>query len=99
MLRVLNTWMALAGNVLIALASTLITFVIYTYFSVLYPVLAPTWGLLKYLHLVIAFTLVFNIAFNYYRVVTVSPGYPPLDAVCPESPRFLLCCGMQLSFE
>lgn len=69
-------WVQLLGPLLILTATVLISFVIYTYFAYLLPLVAPS-GVGHYLHLVIAGVLIVNIAFNYYSVVTTPPGFPP----------------------
>ena len=78
---IFSCWVQIIGPLFVMLATGLISFVIYTFFAHILPIMAPDMGLKRLALLTWAFVLIVNITFNYFRVVTVSPGYPPEDAV------------------
>lgn len=86
--------MNLLGPAFVALAVTLISFVIYTHFSAILPfyhqqqVFAASWPAV--LHLLISSWLSFNIVFNYAASVAVSPGIAPADIDEADADAYLV---------
>jgi len=68
-----------AGPAFVVFAITLISGVIYTWFTYIIDKLAEPGTLLRYFHLLIASTLIFNVFFNYLSTVLTPPGKTPDD--------------------
>mmetsp|Transcript_55219 Transcript_55219/g.89496 ORF Transcript_55219/g.89496 Transcript_55219/m.89496 type:complete len:353 (-) Transcript_55219:481-1539(-) len=68
-----------AGPAFVVFAITLISGVIYTWFTYIIDKLADPGTLVRSLHILIASTLIFNVFFNYLSTVLTSPGKTPDD--------------------
>eukprot|EP00271_Cylindrocystis_brebissonii_P006976 TRINITY_DN1999_c3_g1_i1.p1 TRINITY_DN1999_c3_g1~~TRINITY_DN1999_c3_g1_i1.p1 ORF type:complete len:419 (+),score=44.77 TRINITY_DN1999_c3_g1_i1:171-1427(+) len=72
-----DTSIRVSGPVYIVLAVTLISGVIYVYFTALLPLMAPFLSIKGFLHTLLALWLAGNVFFNYYMCITTDPGTPP----------------------
>merc|ERR1712216_49899 len=68
-----------AGPIFVCIAVTLISGVIWTWFTYVLDRLADPGHPLRYFHLLIAFTLIFNVFFNYLSTVFTKPGFTPIN--------------------
>jgi hypothetical protein len=92
--NVFERGISLFGPAFVALASTLIAYVIYTHFSAVIPfyhqgyLFTASWPAV--LHLIISTWLSFNIVFNYIGSVVVSPGIAPADIDEADADSYLV---------
>lgn len=76
-------FMKLIGPVFVILCTTFVSFIIWTYFSIVYPLLCRSFA---YFNVVIAIAVGYNILYNYVMCVLTDPGSPP---TCLDPSSFL----------
>ena len=74
-----------AGPAFVVFAITLISGVIWTWFTYVIDKLAAEGTLLRYAHISVAFTLIFNVFFNYLSTVLTPPGATPAEYEHPPA--------------
>mmetsp|Transcript_60253 Transcript_60253/g.141947 ORF Transcript_60253/g.141947 Transcript_60253/m.141947 type:complete len:337 (+) Transcript_60253:51-1061(+) len=74
---VIDNALRIIGPFFVLFAVTLISGVIWAWFKYILDTVADPGTPMRYVHITIACTLIFNVAWNYFRTVFVSPGQTP----------------------
>jgi hypothetical protein len=74
--RIFNGVMKLLAPVLMVLLLTIVGGISSVYFTVFLPHAYPEPNILRFIHIGVACWFIFNILFNYFRIMFVDPGSP-----------------------
>mmetsp|Transcript_47955 Transcript_47955/g.116783 ORF Transcript_47955/g.116783 Transcript_47955/m.116783 type:complete len:321 (-) Transcript_47955:177-1139(-) len=79
MLKCFDAFLRAAGPIFVCFAITLVSGVVYSWFTFVLPNLAEKDTVGYYFHVTIAVWLTYNVAWNYLKTVLTPPGQPPED--------------------
>jgi len=75
--RVVDVGLRITGPIYVVLATSLISVVIYVFYTVILPLRYPLYSVKGVIHTVCPAIVIFNIFFNYFYCVFTNPGQPP----------------------
>jgi len=78
---IMGVMLKVLSPVLIFVLFGLVGCVCYVYFTITLAFYYPDMGIMKILHTIVAIWIIFNICFNYFRIMFVDPGSPTTESL------------------